>query len=414
MIRRSSIVAAIAFLLSLVVHLLLGVGFTLTPRPEPQPSGGETSTEIVAPGTAFEDLADSASEPEPVPEPPVAPEPVPDLTDVPTSQALIASDDPQQVTTPDTGTAQAVEPESTGPSPTQAGDTPEPTTVEPVGVDAGEVADPILTPPAGTDAVTDIPLGEPNAPAEPSEAPPQTTATSPSATVPATSAPVSPVAVVPVAPSVPVVSLQPSEIEAETPETTVEVEPEPPLAPVETVETVETVDDVDPDISETAITTSLRPRLPTKRPTPKPEGLSGGSSQTTTARRAPAPLIESPLTAFKRDGTNTIGRRSNGTRSGGQGARNSFSGGNSGVTNYAGRVLAQLNRTARVAVSGRGWARVLFLINPNGTLESVVVVDSSGSRAIDRAAQQQVRSAGRFPSPPDGKSRRLNFFYRIQ
>ncbi|MEP1961432.1 TonB family protein [Tateyamaria sp.] len=475
MIRRSGIVAAIAVLLSLVLHLLLGIGFTWPSQPQPGPSGGETTTELVAPGTAFEDLADTASEPEPTPAAPVEAEPVPEPTDVLTSQALIASDTPQQGTTPDTGTTQAVEPETTGPSAPQSGDTPEPDTVDPIGADETEATDPILTPPAGTDTVTDIPLGEPNAPTEPLEAPTQPLAVSPptttapaaaapippvavapvapsvpvvslepseitpktpdvaapaeppadpseaptqplavsppTTTTPAATAPIPPVAVAPVAPSVPVVSLEPAEIEPETPDIATPAEPEPIGDPVETANTVEPVEN---DASETAVTTSLRPQLPTQRPAPKPTGLSTGSSQTTTARRAPAPRIESPLTAFKRDGTSTIGRRSNGSRSGGTGLRNSFSGGNSGVTNYAGRVLSQLNRTSPVAVTGNGWARVFFLINPNGTLASVSVVDSSGSSSINRAAQQQVRSAGRFPRTPDGKSRRLSFFYRIR
>ena len=224
-------------------------------------------------------------------------------------------------------------------------------------------------------------------------------------------APVQSVAVTPVAPSVPVVSLPPAEIEGEAPSVTAQPEPE---APQESVETVETVEALEVDPSDTAVRSSLRPQLPTKRPTPKPNGFSNGSSQTTPARRAPAPRIESPLTAYKRDGSNIFGQQGGGTRSGGQGFRNSRNTGNSSTTNYAGQVLAQLNRTSPVAVSGRGWARVLFQINPDGTLGSVVIVDSSGSRSIDRGAVQQVRAAGRFPRPPGGQSRRLNFFYRIQ
>ena len=104
MIRKSGTIAAIAVLISLVAHLLLGVSITWSLPSESQPNGGETSTEIVTPGSAFEDLADTADEPiEPEPEAPVEAEPDPEPIDVPTSQALIASETPQQDVTPDTG-----------------------------------------------------------------------------------------------------------------------------------------------------------------------------------------------------------------------------------------------------------------------------------------------------------------------
>ena len=411
MIARSTLFAVVALLLSLTIHLL-GLFFTwqFEAQPDPQPSGGETTTDIAAPGSTFEDLVETVSEPiepepAPQPEPPVEAEPIPDTADIPTTEALIASETPQNETTPDTGTAQAVEPQTTGPSPPEAGDAPEPTTIEPAGAQESAAADPALTPPAGTDTITAIPQGEPNAPAEPTEAPAQTAAVTPSTTVPAASAPVPPVAVAPVTPSVPAVSLLPSEIQPQTPPVTVQPEPEPPQDPVETV---------DSDISETATITSLRPRLPTAKPSFEATGIPDGSAQTNRVQRAPAPRIQSPLTAFRRDGVDIFAGQGGGARSGGQNLSNALNTGNSSVTNYAGRVLAQLNRTAPVAVSGRGWARVLFQIKADGTLGSVVVVDSSGSSSIDRAAQRQVRSAGRFPPPPDGKSRRLNFFYRIR
>lgn len=403
MIRRSAIIAAIAAIASIILHVLI-LGFTWTLDRGPQgPSQDGTSTEVSTPGSTFEDLVEAVTEPvtpepAPEPEPVVEPAPVPEPEDTPTSQALIASETPQQEVTPDTGTAQSTE--TTGPVTPDDGDAAQPATGEPAGPEVGEAADPELTPPAGTDTVTDIPLGEPNAPAEPTQTPAQTTAIAPSAAVPPTAAPTPPVTVAPVPLSVPVVSIEPVESAPDTPETIVQPVPEPPQDPVEN------------DASDTAVTTSLRPRLPTKRP--PPNGLSDGSSQTTTARRAPAPLIESPLTAYKRNGSNIFGQQGSRPQRGGQGFRNSRSAGNSDTTNYVGLVLSQLNRTASVPVSGRGWARVLFRINPDGTLASVVIVDSSGSSSIDRAAQQQVRSAGSFPRPPGGKSRSLNFFYRIQ
>jgi len=71
-----------------------------------------------------------------------------------------------------------------------------------------------------------------------------------------------------------------------------------------------------------------------------------------------------------------------------------------------------LNRATVVHVSGRGFARVLFQINPDGSLAWVDVIDSSGSDEIDRAAKAQVQNAAPFPRPPNGKSRKLSFAYR--
>jgi TonB family protein len=169
-----------------------------------------------------------------------------------------------------------------------------------------------------------------------------------------------------VVPSAPVVSLQPSVIEPDTPLTAIEPELTPTQDPTEPLET------------------------------------------------EPSELIESPLTAYKRGGANVFGQQGSGAQSGRQGFGTSRATGNSDVTNYAGQVLVHLNRTAPVPVSGRGWARVFFQINADGTLASVDILDSSGSRTIESAARQQVRTAAPFPRPPGGESRRLTFVYRIQ
>jgi len=390
MIKRSTIVAAIAVLLSVLLHLLgLGVVWRAEQQARPQPSDGDTVTQVVAPGTTFEDLAEPVQEPEEPVEPPEE-EPTPD--EIPTSDARIASETPQQDTTPDTGTAQPVEPTTAEPPTPDTGQAAEPTTVEPS--QETEATDPNLAPPPGTDEVTDIAEGAPDATEAAPDAVPQAPA--------APSAPVAPAPSVAVTPStVPTVSLEPSETETETPVTPTEPAQQPPQ---------ETVEAIDSDISDQATAISERPQLPTKRPTPVRQGNFGGSSTTTTTRRAPSQRIESPLSSYSRSGVDIFAQSGSGARSG-LSARNT---GNATTTNYAGRVLTQLNRAASPPVSGAGWAQVIFVINANGSLNSVDIIDSSGSRSINSAARQQVRNAAPFPPPPGGKRRQLSFSYQIQ
>ena len=405
MISRSTIVALVAVLLSLAVHFI-GLRFTWSLQPEPPSFDNEVSTQITAPGSAFKDLAEPINEPvrpepSPAPEPPVEAAPVPEPADAPTSQALVASANPQQVTAPDTGIVQSVQPETIEPSAPESNKGPAPAAVEPAGAEESAVEDARLVPPAGADAVTAAPQGQPIERAEPSSAEPQTSAVSPPVAVPSAAVPVPPVA----ATAVPVVPLEPSENEQESPDVTLEVEEEPSQDPAETLET---------DPSELAVTTSLRPQLRAERPSAEPRGLPDGSSADNETRLAPSQVIESPLTAYKRDGTDVFGGIRGGARSSGQGFGSARGPGNSDVTNYAGQVLMHLNRTPPVAVSARGWARIFFQINPDGTLASVDIIDGSGSREIDLAAKQQVRNAAPFPRPPGGKSRRLNFVYQIE
>ncbi len=212
MIPRSTTFAAIAVLLSLAAHFL-GVGFTWPVQP--LPSVEETSSKSVDLGNAFEDVADSISEPvrpEPaaVPEPPVEAAPVPESADDPTSRALVASANPQAVSVPDTGTAQAARPEATGPSTPEPGGPSEPTTVAPAGAEERASLDPRLAPPTGTDVENSIPQGQPSRRGE-AEAPPPNPAASLPAAMPTAAVPVPPVTATPVPPSVPVVSLEPSE-----------------------------------------------------------------------------------------------------------------------------------------------------------------------------------------------------------
>lgn len=122
MIRGSVVIAALAALLSLLLHLM---GLSLTaPRLTQQPgdTGRANSVEL---SNSFEDLVDTIAEPV-EPEPPEAPEPVeeeppepaPEPAEIPTSEVHVASDDPKKTYAPDTGTAEVLQP--VAPEPVEA------------------------------------------------------------------------------------------------------------------------------------------------------------------------------------------------------------------------------------------------------------------------------------------------------
>lgn len=386
MIRRSAAIATAALVLSLVVHLL---GLSLTVRIQPERSDESATNDVVALGNAFEDVAENLSDPVP---PETTPPPEPERAEVPTSEALVASPDPQRTTRPDTGSARIVQPDTTEPSEPEQGRTPEPRTVEPSGGEQEPPTD--ATPPVEPETVARSPKGEPDTSAVPVEP------------VPVESLPGQPVApALPVTPSpelsaVPTIPLERETVTAEPRETTVEPVPEEPGP--------ETVED-DSGGSDLAVVASPRPRLAPRRPSKNPAGLPNGSEEFSELQFPP--LIESPLSAYLRDKTDLVIRQDSAARSGGLGFDVSGRGGNSDVTNYAGKVLVHLNRAPAVRVSGRGSARVFFEINPDGTLAWVDVVDSTGSPELNSAAKAQVRSASPFPRPPKGASRRLTFVF---
>lgn len=385
MIRRSSAIALLALVLSLLAHL---VGLSFTARGALERPASAPPSEEARVGTAFEDISEAVTEPvvpeeapEPEPEPQAEPPPEPERAETPTSRALVASDNPQQVLAPDTGTAPTPRPDRTGPVTPETGDTPAPEVVTPSEGTESSVADARITPPVGTDTVTELPEGTPEAESAPPAPEPEEFAA-----LPAPVAPTAPVQPVPVAPS-----------EEDT------------LAPVPDAEAAP--DAVEPGAP---LTSSLRPRLPERRPSNQNAGVSGGVPGLTAPRLAPSELIESPLTAYQRDGTDVFAGRSGGRQSGGAGFSNSRGPGNSNVTNYAGQVLVHLNNAPSVAVSSRGWARVFFVINPDGTLASVDIIDGTGNTEVDRAARAHVRGAAPFPRPPEGRRRSLNFVYQIR
>lgn len=370
MIRRSAAVAAMAGLLSLLLHM---TGLTVTMRHPPEPSDPQSRTDTVAMGTAFEDMAEPVSEPAPpdpapVPEPPVQPTPDSAQAVTPTTEALVASQQPREVISPDSGDAQTVEPVAPGPPDAAVTSSPETTAPAPGAETA--TAD---TPPNGAPQATPQPVE-----ATPAPAPQQTAALTP------------PVAPTPADAAIPVVPV--------TPDTVDPVPQDSPDAPE--------ADTADPDATALAVATSPRPRLPQRRPTPEPEGQPDGTAAPGSLQTPPDQLIESPLTTYRRDGVDVIGGQTDGSRSSARGS------GNSNITNYAGQVLQQLNRAPAVRLSTQGFARVMFEINDDGTLAWVDIIDSSGSERVDLAAKMQVRNAAPFPPPPPGASRRMVFVYQ--
>lgn len=439
MIRRSTLIAAAAIFLSLMMHFF---GLSFTARIQPNKSPEETATDVVAMGNAFEDVAETVAEPvepepapapepelpEPAPEPELpepAPEPEPpeeevpepETAEAPTTEVLVASSNPQDTPSPDTGSAHAVRPDAAGPADFDNGTAPEPKTVEPAGGEDAVVSDAAETPPVELETVEEIPKGTPDAPAEPVEpiapAPtpaPGTTPTSDQlAALPPPVAPSAPVAPVPEPSAVPVIPLAPEAVESETPEAPVEPEISEPTIEQENSQSAEAQENSEG--SDQAVASSLRPQLPTRRPPAEPEGQRDGT--TVTGARIPrSQLIESPLTAYRRNGTDLSIQQDGGSQSGGLGFQNSRGPGNSDVTNYAGRVFVHLNRAPAVRVVGRGYVRVFFEINPDGSVARIDIIESSGSVDIERAAKAQIRAAEPLPRPPNGNVRRMSLYYR--
>ena len=369
--------AVAAVLLSLLLHAL---GLGITASKEQSPATGDRVPDVPDVGRTFEDFAETiteTAEPEPasVPEPPSVTSPEQVTDEIPMTQALVASDTPQDVTAPDTGTVDVVEPDAVEASANKAA-TPE--TSGPSGGEDDRIEDIAVLTPLEPDTEAETPEGTPNetpGPVEPEivEAAP-VPAPSPSAAIRPDPEPQQPV----------------------LPETTAAPEPDEP-------ETL-TAQDSD-DITNSAVTTSLRP--PKQRPSEAASGVREGAR---TGRASGT--IESPLTAYKRTGIDPFASGSGGARAGATGFSGARNPGNARTTNYVGRVLMQLNRAPVVYPSAQGTAQVSFAINPDGTVAWVSILAKSGSSDIGRAASAQVRSAAPFPPPPKGTSQRLVFLYR--
>lgn len=382
MIRRSVFVAIIAISISVLVHL---IGLIVTVPELSDPASGETGTDTIELSNAFEELADTRIEPVPPapdepPTPPVEPPTQPQEAEIPTSDARVASPNPQETFTPDTGKSTIIQPRA-----------PDEVVVDPVDQnleDEGEAAEAegaVSARPEALAETPEVPIEEAVDPVEPSSAEePASEEQQQVAALPVEVAPVVPEVTPPLEPVIPEEASEPLDEETEL-----------------------TVPDANVDGSEQAVATSLRPRLPDRRPQPTLRGALDPSSNFD-ALRFPEQTIESPLTTYQREGVDAFRQNRGGTRSGGRGP------GNSDSTNYAGQVLVHLNRAPVVYVAGRGYARVFFQIDPDGSLAWVDVVESSGSPEIERAAKEQVRTAAPFPRPPGGVSRKLSFYYQIR
>ena len=384
MIRRSTAIAAAAILVSLLVHFL---GLVVTTREPSERSISDAATDVVALGNAFQDVAETTSapvqaQPAQIPDPPAEEVPEPNLARTPTSQAQVASSNPQQIAAVDAESTEVAQPTRTTGSEPQEGIRSEPTTLNPPVV--GETAKTVATPDAPQPApdLSESPTPQQLA-ALPIEAPP--------VLPPTTDFDGSSVPVIPLVP--------PATNEALSDTTNERVSGAP--------ETTE-----DNSSSDLAVIASLRPPPAIRRPPAPVQGGSDDGTEPVSSLLAPTQLVESPLTAYRRDGTDLIIQQNSSSRSDGLGFRASRGAGNAEATDYAGRVLVHLNRAQSIAVSGRGFARVFFQINPDGTLARVDVIDSSGVPGIDLAAKAQVRNASPFPLPPEGKSRSLVFVYR--
>lgn len=436
MIRRSLVIAVAAALLSLLLHLM---GITATTRVAVVDQAEQNQADVVELTNEFEDLAETeaapveaeaAPEPEPVEAQPPEPEPAqeppepeeaeappePKEAEEPTSQALVASANPQRTFAPDTGTVETGRRSTLGDSGTDEPGESDPNTEQPADGEPGELAEAATSPPVSTEPVEPPSQGNPDGAQDPatennpeivqtpgeddSDAAPDE-ALERLAALPAPTAP-APSITAPVTPSaIPVIPLETETVESENPE---QLEPLPEIAPDANDQQTET------DLAAAAVVTSPRPRLRQPQTSSEPLGVPNAPLTLREFLKNPDGVIESPLAAYRRDGVDPFLRGGGGNR-GGNGFVTARGPGNSDVTNYAGEVLVHLNRTRRIAVSGRGWARVVFRINPDGTLASVDILDGSGSPQVDRAAKAQVRAASPLPRPPNGETRVLNFVY---
>ncbi len=85
------------------------------------------------------------------------------------------------------------------------------------------------------------------------------------------------------------------------------------------------------------------------------------------------------------------------------GTKKTSAGGSASTANYAGRVLSHLRRFKRYPAGARaGTVRLVFILGSNGSVRSVRITGSSGSRVLDNEAVATVQRASPFPSFPSG------------
>lgn len=78
--------------------------------------------------------------------------------------------------------------------------------------------------------------------------------------------------------------------------------------------------------------------------------------------------------------------------------------GDGAVRSYKSTVLRKIARVPKRSAGARGKAMVGVTISASGAISRVVIVTSSGHAGIDKVAVAQVKRAGPFAPPPNGKS----------
>ncbi|MBU2868195.1 TonB family protein [Pacificibacter marinus] len=78
--------------------------------------------------------------------------------------------------------------------------------------------------------------------------------------------------------------------------------------------------------------------------------------------------------------------------------------GDGAVRSYKSTVLRKIARVPKRSAGARGKAMVGITISASGAISKVVIVTSSGHAGIDKVAVAQVKRAGPFAPPPNGKS----------
>lgn len=69
--------------------------------------------------------------------------------------------------------------------------------------------------------------------------------------------------------------------------------------------------------------------------------------------------------------------------------------------NYAGEVMRHLSRQRRPRASAPGIAVVRFIVEADGSVETIEILQSSGSGRFDRDALRMVQRAAPYPVPPN-------------
>ncbi|MCU0910748.1 MAG: TonB family protein [Rhodobacteraceae bacterium] len=153
-----------------------------------------------------------------------------------------------------------------------------------------------------------------------------------------------------------------------------------------------------PDRTPDAAMAETAPAADPVRPRPRPPATDRSAAAEERAGRADAPGPDAP--AQRAEGTGD--RRSAGQQ--GQGAARAAPAGTLRALEreWGAAILSRIARRQHYPAGdhGSGTARVSLTVGRDGRLQGVGLAASSGSAALDRAALEAVRRAGRFPPAP--------------